>query len=206
MTEAFPLQWPLGWPRTAPLYRKEPKFNAMDNGEYRFARSLTIPEAVKRLADEIAKIGGRNMVISTNLQIGTKGTILANQRKPEDPGVCVYFQLKNSPTTLPCDKYRSVEGNIAAIAAHIAATRAIERHGVGTLAQMFTGFQAIRGPGSKPWREVLGIKPETFVNRDLIRQRRIDLAKVHHSDIGGNDAQMAEINSAYDRALQEINQ
>lgn len=105
---------------------------------------------------------------------------------------------------LTCDRYRTVAGNIAAIAAHIAATRAIERYGVATIEQMFTGFQAIRGPGPKPWREVLGAKDGAAITREWILMRRRELAVRNHPDAGGSDERMAEINSAADAALAEI--
>lgn len=204
---AYPLAWPPGWPRRPEYNRADAKFGAMEKqagGGFSYARKLTVAEALKRLAEELDRIAAKYIVISSNLKLGAKGAPLSDQRKPSDPGVCVYFQLKGKPTTLPCDRYRTVEGNLAAIAAHIEATRAIQRHGVGTLDQMFTGFQALRAPGPKPWREVLGIKPEQPVDRVLLRQRRAELARTHHSDLGGSDDRMAEINAAYDRALLEI--
>ena len=106
-------------------------------------------DARERLADELDRLGARYVVLSTNMELRLDGQPRAGQSEPADPGVCVYFQLKDRPTVLPCDRYTTVAGNMAAIAAHIEATRAIERHGVGTLEQMFTGFQALRGPGPK---------------------------------------------------------
>lgn len=63
---------------------------------------------------------------------------------------------------------------------------------------------AIRGPDPRPWREILWIRPDVTVTREMIHQRRIDLARIHHSDIDGDNERMAEINAAADRALQEI--
>ena len=43
----------------------------------------------------------------------------------------LYFRLKDKPIVLACDRYDTVEANLAAIAAHIDAMRAMERHDVG---------------------------------------------------------------------------
>jgi hypothetical protein len=79
------------------------------------------------------------------------------------------------------------------------------RHGVATVEQLFAGFLAIRGPGERPWREVLGIRPDAPVNREAIRARRDELAKRHHPDVdGGSHDRMAEINAAVESAMAEI--
>ena len=41
----------------------------------------------------------------------------------------LYFHLKKQPYAMACDRYTTVADNLAAIAAHIDAVRAIERHG-----------------------------------------------------------------------------
>lgn len=208
---AYPLAWPPGYPRTPSAARERGRFNTVrqEASKYtpghmnRVARSITIAEALKRLQRELDLICARYTVVSSNVELRLDGLPRSNQREPEDPGVAVYFQFRGRPTSLPCDRYTTVAANIAAVAAHIEATRAIERHGVGTMEQMFAGFQAIRGPGPKPWREVLGFPPDSRPTRDEIQAKRRDLARQHHPDGGGSDAAMAEINAAADRALEE---
>jgi hypothetical protein len=100
--------------------------------------------------------------------------------------------------------------NIAALAAHIEATRAIARHGVATAEEALQAFQALPPPsviqlgGGKPWREVLGFPeawpagysddPTTDVGRRY-RAKQIE-AK--------NDAERADLNIARDAALKEL--
>ena len=109
---------------------------------------------------------------------------------------------------MPCDRFSVLADNIAAIAAHIDAVRRIERYGVGTTEQMFAGFQAIRGPGPKPWRETLGFKVDEPVTADGVRQRHRDAAKRLHPDLNGSvpgaESAMAEVNAARDAALAEL--
>ena len=56
----------------------------------------------------------------------------------------------------------------------------------------------------KPWREVLGFKPDALVTRDMVAARRRELARSAHPDAGGSEDRMAEINAAADRALQDV--
>lgn len=158
-------------------------------------------QALTRLQDELDRIGAQHCVLSSNLETKLDGQPRSGQSEPGDTGVCLYFQLKNRPTTMPCDRYWRVADNIAALAAHIEATRAIERHGVGTLDQMFTGFQAIRGTGPRPWREVLGFKPDQPASRQDVNAAWERLIREHHPDAGGTDQRAAEINAARDEAL-----
>jgi hypothetical protein len=119
--------------------------------------------------------------------------------------VAVYFELHGKPKAIPCDTYRDLASNLAAIAACIEDMRRSLRHGVVTVEQLFAGFTAIRGPGVKPWRETLGIHPDAPVDRQVVRARVAELAKRHHPDVpGGSHERMAEINEAADRAIAEI--
>ncbi len=143
-------------------------------------------------------------MLSSNVELRLDGQVRSSRSDPSDPGVAVYFRLRDRSTVMPCDAYTTVADNIAAIAAVIEALRAQERHRVGTLEQMFTGFQAIRGPGLKPWREVLGYRADQAVTRGMVEAKRRELAKRHHPDAGGSDAAMAEINAAAEAALEEM--
>lgn len=207
---AFPLQWPAGWPRTPPKKRVPAPFTTTTNSTpdpasgRRKEKALTVSNALTRLQKQADLLGARYAVISSNLELRLDGMPRSGARPPDDPGVAFYFQLRGQHTVMPCDRFLRVADNIAAIAAHIDAVRRIERYGVGTIDQMFTGFQAIRGPGPKPWREVLGIKPDDPVSPDIIKARLRELAKIHHPDVGGDAAVMVEINDAFSRAVEEI--
>lgn len=195
MTDAFPLQWPKARPRTAPHVRKGGKFGAKSSRGYK--EDLTIAQAMSRLQNEIDRLGAQNFVLSSNLVRNIDGSPRSNQSEPADPGVALYFTLKGKPTCLPCDTYRRAADNIAAIAAHIEATRAIERYGVATIAEMFTGFAALSPP--KSWHEILGVPPNA--GPDTIRGAHRQLAAKAHPDVGGSTARMAEINAARDEGL-----
>jgi hypothetical protein len=94
-----------------------------------------------------------------------------------------------------------VEDNLAAIAAHIAAIRAVDRYGVGTMEQAFAGYAALppAREAARPWWEILWIGDDASVEEIQDAWRR--LAKEHHPDAGGNPEFMAEINAARDAAM-----
>ena len=196
---AYPLAWPNGWPRT-PLHRRsEPRFSSARHDGYR--KAITLPDARDRLSDELNKLGASLPVLSTNLELRLDGRPRANAPVPTDPGVAVYFQLKGKPIVLACDRWNSVPGNVAAIAAHISAMRGMDRWGVGSLEQMFTGFTALPSATSSTWRDVLGLTGKPSLAEVDAAWRR--LAAVHHPDRGGDATRMAEINAARDAAHRE---
>ena len=202
--QAYPLQWPHGRPRLSAFKRKDGQFHKTDWKDNR-KRPLTVSDAVARLLAEVDRIGAQGVVISSNLEIRQDGLPRSGQRKPDDPGVCVYFHLAGKPRAMPCDTYRNVEDNIAAIAAHIEATRAIERHGVATVSEMFAGFTALPPqPGMRtkqPWWEVMNLDPRRNDRADIEARFR-QLAKTRHPDAGGSDAAMAELIEARREALE----
>jgi hypothetical protein len=196
MTTAYPLAWPTGRPRTQGYYRKDGNFK-------KDGAAITIRAAMERLQSEIEKLGGKDAVLSANLQRNLDGSPRSGQPEPADPGVAVYFTLKGKPICMPCDTYRRAAQNIAAIAAHIDATRAIERYGVATVAEMFRGFEAL--PAPKGWREILGIQHNGPVDRAAVEALYRNRARERHPDMpGGSTAAMAELNAARDEALREV--
>jgi hypothetical protein len=188
----YPLQWPAGRQRRAA--RKDGRFR-------KYHEEITVARALARLQAELDLIGARYPVVSSNLETRLDGLPRSGQAEPRDPGVAVYFQLGGKPHCLPCDTYTKVAQNIAAVAAHIEATRAIERHGVASVAEMFAGFLAIE---HRNWRGVLGFLGATAVNRENVERRFRELARAAHPDTGGNHNRMADLNWARDEALREL--
>lgn len=201
----FPLQWPPARQRCSPGLRKSGKFVRMrrsDGHSYASAQPITVAEALQRLQTELDRIGARYPVVSSNVEVRLDGLPRSGAREPIDPGVAVYFQLDGKPVCLPCDTYTKVAANIAAVAAHIEATRAIERHGVASVAEMFAGFTAIAAqPGQRAWWAVLEVSERA--SREEIEAAYRRLARERHPDHGGSTALMAELNTARDAAREE---
>jgi hypothetical protein len=110
--DAYPLQWPQGRPRTRT--RAESAL-----GKFPYHR------AAGDVRTEIERLGGKNIVISTNLQLRQDGLPYANQRMPNDPGVAVYFTYKGKQTCFACDRWNRIEHNLRAIFKTIEALRGI---------------------------------------------------------------------------------
>jgi hypothetical protein len=203
---AYPLQWPAQRPRRSPDQRKFGHFKA-DTGreQWRSFQALTIAQARQRLQVELDRIGAKYAVISSDLELRLDGLPRSDRKEPADPAIAVYFLLAGKPHCLPCDTYHRCADNIAAIAAHIAATRAIERHGVASVAEMFAGFLALPSPDmERPWRDVLELRAAINITKATVKAHYTRLARVRHPDAGGSAAMMAELNVARDQAFAEL--
>lgn len=191
---AYPLQWPMARPRTDSP--KDATFNKkVDNGRYTETRSLSIADALDRLQREIDLLKVDDYVLSTNMPLRLDGLPRSNLGEPTDKGVALYFTLKGKPHCLPCDRYRRVADNIAAIAKHIEATRAIERYGVANMAEMFTAFTALPKPTAH-W-EILGIKETGDVR--VIN----DAYRANAKERAADEAALKELNLARDAAIRD---
>jgi hypothetical protein len=202
MPGPFPLLWPEGHPRKT--VRKDSAFGKRvpGVGNSTDKKSLSIADALKRLQAEIDRLKATDVMLSSNLVPRLDGAPRADQGNPSDPGVCLYFTLNGKPHALPCDTYRRAADNIAAIAAHIEATRAIERYGVATVEDMFRGFAQLPPP-TKGWRQVMAFG-DGIVTQDAIEARYRVLARDRHPDVpGGSHEKMAELNEARMAALRE---
>jgi hypothetical protein len=194
MTEAFPLQWPEGWPRT-PNWRR---------GASRFGKNLGFGE-IRKLQAELRLLGARSVVISSNVPLRNDGLPYASQasKRYDDPGVAIYYTLKGKQLSMARDRYNTPWENIRSLTLTISAIRSIERHGGSDMMERaFSGFVAIAPPDwKKPWREVFGIKPDW---RGDITQLYREKARNRHPDAGGDDTLMAELNVAYEEAKREL--
>lgn len=192
--EAYPLQWPEGWPRTPPGRRSPSKFG----------KNMGFSQ-IEKLHNELKLLGARNVVISSNMAVRQDGLPYASEmgRQHSDPGVAIYFTLKGKPLAMARDRYRTVWENVRSLILAIEAIRSIERHGGSTMMERaFAGFAAIAPPDwKKPWREVFGVKPDW---RGDIKELYREKAKNRHPDVGGNDNLMAELNVAFDEAKREL--
>lgn len=202
---AYPLQWPANRPRK--INRKRATFGKkVSNGRWTETKDLTVADALSRLQDELDRVGARHPVVSTNLETRLDGLPRSGQSEPCDPGVALYFQLDGQPHCMPCDTYDRVADNIAAIAKHIEATRAIDRFGVASVREMFTGFQALPAPGaaeSQLWWKVLRIERDASEEAIQTAYRK-RAAEVHPDKPGGSAAAMAELNAARDEAIRIV--
>lgn len=198
---SYPLQWIAGRPRTPDRDRKDALWRSG-------GRSLTLTEGRRRLGEQLGAItkAGRSwrttsIVLSTNIRFTAAGTRDQNvsRRDPDDPGVALYFELDGQPLALACDRWSTVQDNIAAIAAHIEALRGQERWGVADLRQAFAGHVAL--PAPEQWWQILGVdRHASIAEAEAAWRTRMRDA---HPDHGGTDQAAARLNWARDEARRE---
>ncbi len=187
---AYPLAWPAGWPRET--LRLRSRFHP---------RSLN--SSARELFAELRMMGVRDdsVVVSTNVELRLDGLPYSNRKSPDDPGVAVYFDdpWRRAPAVLACDRWDRVEDNLWAVALHVRALRAIERHGVGSLERAFTGYKALPdGSGRRAWWHVLGFDHEPTLDEARAQYRL--LARSKHPDHGGDAGEFARITAAWAEA------
>lgn len=173
MTQAFPLNWPFGKPRTSHPARS--KFGA---------RSVEGSRQI--LLKQLRLLGGKDLILSTNIKLRLDGAPYSNQTPPVDKGVSVYFKWKGNQMCFACDRWDRIEDNIYAVAMTIDALRGIERWGSGDMVQQaFTGFVALPAP-ERP-EDVLGVR--AGATQDEIEAAfRKKLFSAHPDHGGSNDA------------------
>lgn len=190
---AFPLHWPMGRKRTEHYRRARAKFET----SFAVARD--------ELIAEVRRLGGRNLIISTNIPLRQDGLPYATYKKIEDEGVAVYFSYDGQPMSFACDRWDRVEHNMQAIVKTIDALRGIARWGTGDMMKAaFTGFTALPSPETKrTWREVLGLYSGER-NLEIVKAAYRRLASAAHPDKGGSHDAMTALNAALADAEKEL--
>lgn len=197
--DAYPLEWPDGWARHKGERDNDRRFRGPTYQWDRIVRGLT---------EELQRIGAKkdSIVISTNQPVRRDGYPYAQERVIRDPGVAIYFMRDKRAMVMAQDRFNTVIGNMRSLTMAIEGLRQMERHGGASMMERaFTGFLAITPPDwKKPWREVLGFKPDDRVDAAKLRSAFLAKAKERHPDNGGDDTLMAELNVAFEEANREI--
>lgn len=194
--QAYPLHWPEGWPRTEPGKRQQ-------TSQFQ----VQVSKAIDDLYDELEKLGAKSIVLSSNLTLNTYHRPYTKQSGISDPGIAVYFTLKDRPMVMARDAFADWRDNIRSLGLAVEAFRALNRHGgAHMMERAFSGFTALAAPGAKrAWREVLGFsEPYGVITRDRIDGAYRLQARRCHPDTGGSTEAMAELNAARDEAYAEI--
>ena len=196
MTEAYPLTWPEGWPRTVSNRRESDR-------RFGGSHKVTMGRARDQLIHELRLLGATEIIVSSNIPTKSDGLPYSESRLIDDPGVAVYFTFKKKPLVMARDGFISVAGNIRSLTLAIEGLRQLERHGGSHMMEKaFSGFIAIAPPNAKkPWREVFGIKPDWHGDITALYREK---ARNRHPDAGGAHTLMAELNNAYEDAKREL--
>jgi len=196
MRTPYPLTWPAGWPRAR--LRKDAQFSRRtDRGEH---AHVTLAVARERLQEQLDKLGAKEALLSTNVELTLSGAPRSGKGDPVDPGAAIYFKMKGRDTALACDRWRRVADNIVALAKHIEALRGMDRWGVGTIEQAFTGYAALAAPVAKRhWTAIFGVGEDASI--EIINTRYRALSKAAPEYPGGAEKRQLELNLARDEAL-----
>lgn len=111
-------------------------------------------ETEQLLVDEVERLDGRNLVIEVDVReqdLRLDGTLRANAREAETPGVVVAFESKHGPILHRCDTFTAPytwqgphwQHNVRAIALTLQALRAVDRYGAADTGQQYAGFKAL---------------------------------------------------------------
>lgn len=138
--------------------------------------------AQRKLHEEVRRLGGSDLIVSTNLPVRNDGMIYAAylDKRIDDPGVAIFFKYKKKEVTMCCDKYLRVWENIYALANGIEALRGMDRWGVSEfLDRAFTGFAALPAAGQttikRPWYDVLACSRDS--QPDVVKRHFRELLK-----------------------------
>ena len=171
----------------------------------------TIHQSVGEIERQVRQVNGASdLVIEADLRKGIQGGFLSNQRAPADPGVVVRFKRHGKPFAVPCDKFRSIEANLRAVALMLEASRLMERYGFEIFEEEFRGYAALP-PGSgesygvifqdPPPHEVLAVAPDAPA--EVVRAAWRVLAAKHHPDRGGDGEAFKRVTRARDALLKQ---
>ena len=192
-----PLCWPEGWRRIVAANRKNPQFR-------QDGKPLSVATACDRVEEQLEQFNASNVVISTNIEPTLSGRPRSSKPEPADPGVAVYWEVKGQKRCMAIDRYVTVAGNLAALAATLDAMRAIDRHGSAEiLDRAFTGFAQLPPPSSEAWWVVLDL--ERNAKEETIRSKaRLLLGRYHPDSPYANPEEYERVQTARDQALEAL--
>lgn len=192
MIEAYPLQWPAGYPRIG-----------KPTDRYKFFPSGLTTE-LYGLREELRRMKATGVVVSSNIPVAADGNPYARYAKPVDCGIAVYFSVDNKAMAICCDKWNSVEANLRALTMSVEAMRGLDRWGVSQiLDRAFMGFKALPEKAAGfPWWEVLGVSRVCTAME--VEEAYKKKSKIHHPNAGGEAHKWQELRNAYEEALKQL--
>lgn len=170
------------------------------------------------LGREMEHLRARKIVLQADFReqdIRQDGMIRANARQPVFPGVRVAFDSKHGPLVYATDSCVFWQHNVRSIALGLQALRAVDRYGITSRAQQYTGWKAIEaGPTAVPAQRPMTVaEAAAFIAdridpngtsslHDALREGRAiedsyrTLARRLHPDVGGDGDEFARLNEA----------
>lgn len=117
-------------------------------------------DTMDRLRYELELLGARDGIIEADLReqdIRIDGMPRANAPQPKFPGIRVSFESRHGPLQYQTDVCERYEHNLRSIALGLEALRAVDRYGITSRAEQYTGFKAIAGKVSMTEQEAIDV-------------------------------------------------
>lgn len=166
-------------------------------------------DTVNLLDREVGNLGADHFVIEADFSesdIRLDGMPRANARQPSFPGVRIAFESRHGPLIYQSDVCAYWQHNVRSIALGLEALRAVDRYGISSRAQQYTGWKAIEAPraastfntveAALAWlqsEECAGFAGAAALNiRSLIKHAM----STHHPDRGGDPAKWTKVEQA----------
>jgi hypothetical protein len=148
-------------------------------------------------------------VVVTENDLTQSGTLRARTRV-RHPGVVVSMNTRHGSLRYATDTYEnpfggssSWEANAHAIALALVALRAVDRYGVTSRGEQYTGWKALPGPVSpeESAARVVGEMagwdaPPDPANQTVLRKAWLAAIRIHHPDVGGSHEDFIRLTEA----------
>lgn len=152
------------------------------------------------LDKELRQLDAKHLVIEVDCdesQIRRDGQPRADARM-RSPGVILSFDSRHGPLRYACDAFLAYRDNIRALALGLEALRKVERYGIATRAEQYTGWKALpsgialgAGPMSRAEATAVladlagGFYDGVDSSPETIKAAFRHALKLHHPDQGG---------------------
>lgn len=151
-----------------------------------------------KLTEALNKLGIEDRYIEVSFGGGS------GYREPSWAKVTWY--VNGQEHSYKCNSQQRDVDNLAAIAQVIEQDSKTVRRGMKSFGQVMTQFRIGFDPEAdkqKTAREIIGVPPDTY-DLEYIKFKYRQKAKQLHSDAGGDDSKMKELNEAYENLKKEI--
>lgn len=121
------------WPRPETKYRERSPFSA------------SYTSTLQLLDRELGMLRAKNIVLQIDVEerdLRLDGELRANAR-PQKPRVVLVFDSMHGPLKYYCDRWSDWQGNLRGIALGLEAQRRLERYGITSRGEQYTGWKAL---------------------------------------------------------------
>jgi hypothetical protein len=176
-----------------------------------FATSTKWGNTVDMLDRELRALKAEDIVLELDVtedQIRLDGSLRA-QARTKSPAVALSFQSKHGPLRYSCDKFTKWEHNVRAIAVGLENLRRLDRYGIASRGEQYTGYKALPsataiGPvvTEAEAKETLyrlgGFGPKHSIRSDppMIASVYKEALRRTHPDAGGDAADFDKVRKA----------